>query len=164
MSGSNPLGAEVSESELSAAAAAKLNSTSGNQFLALHDPVVVQGTWVIAMNALQMYGGAFNRNTSAAQNDEVTYQCYLSAGTYSLVCLGIVDANYGRMHCYVGGADKGYVEWYAAAQAFNVTSKLTGITIATAGLYTIALKLESKHASSTGYNSYLTEAKFVRTA
>jgi hypothetical protein len=119
-----------------------------------------QGTWVVTQGGTQVAHTIYN--SSGAQNDEITYNMYLAAGTYTCRVLGIqnTDAPRYKVSGY-NGADTFDFLFYGAL-TYNKVLSQTGLVIATSGLKTISIKaVTSDHG---GYVMYLSTICFFRTA
>lgn len=123
---------------------------------------VVQGTW--AWGSVAVFFGGYCQNTSNAQNDEITYKCYLSAGTYKIAIVGTKTADNAIGTFYIDTTSVGTIDQYAAAPANDQYQEITGITVATTGLKTIKIKLATRNGAATGWMWRMSCLSVVRTA
>lgn len=127
---------------------------------------VIAGTWgAIYQGAGVQYPGDWTvRNSSATNLDEVDYKVYLAPGTYTfqLVCMKNTDR--GIIDLLIDGSSAGTMDTYAASLMYNVKAAVAGIVISTGGLKTLSIKINGKHASSTGYMIDVSRMAIWRTA
>ena len=97
------------------------------------------------------YFGGGSSYGSGAQNDEVTWDVLLDSGTWQLTHIDQKLFNRGIVTYYLDATSLGTQDWYNATQVAPFVATITGITVATAGWYTLKLKVESKNASSSAY-------------
>lgn len=125
--------------------------------------VVGAGTWAVSHNALANY--AFQVvNTTSADQDNCTFYCYLSAGTWTLNALVHKDSDRGIIKIYVAGTLVATFDLYNAAQALNQVATQAAIAIATNGNKAILVKVDGKNGASSDYYCSLSALEFVRTA
>lgn len=140
------------------------------------DAVVYPGVAYLDALAGEVYiGGATNRAANAnqingfivgvtpvAQNNALSWWFYARQGSYTLNILTITGSNYGRLNPIVDGVlDSNFIELYSAAAAYNQIKQIT-VYVETDGDHYIALKCASKHASSSGYNFYISDLWMTR--
>lgn len=101
-------------------------------------------------------------NFPGAEDDYVEYSVALSAGTYKMECTAITFTAYAIADVQLDGVSIGTLDWYGA-YTLNVEQSITGITVATTGVYTLKLLASSRHASSTGWNIPTATIAFSRT-
>lgn len=98
-------------------------------------------------------GMGYLQHTAAGTGCYVTYDVALDAGTWTLTWIRGSGPAGGIVTVSLGGVDLApTVDTYSAGGTANLVSQWTGITVATAGVYELKLRTDSKHASSTGYN------------
>lgn len=122
-----------------------------------------QGTWALLLLASNFLYGQFY-NTSDTDGDNLSFKLYLDAGTYTLLFLTRTAPALGIADFDLDGAEIASFDCYTANSFYNVLKKQTGIVVATAGLYTLKLRLDGKHASSTGYIAVIIYINLWRTA
>lgn len=111
-------------------------------------------------------GGRFRaqyRQSSGAVNDEVSWDLYIPAGTWSFTLYGYNGANRGIMTVQLDGVTAGTVDQYAAAGAAT-RGTIAGIVVAASGVKTVRLLMATKNASSTSFFGELAGFSFYRTA
>lgn len=102
--------------------------------------------------------------SSNAQNDEITFDVVLHAGTWEIELFYIKSSDAGIFSVQLDSVEKGTIDSYAAAPAYNQRSSITGIVISTTAEHELKLKMATKHASSSAYYGYITSIRFLRTA
>lgn len=125
---------------------------------------VVAGTWAWATSTSELLYGTLNNWPNAAINDEITFQCYLSAGTYAIRWWAIKTAVSGICHVRFDGLEVGTQDMYAAVNSYNNIMAITGISVATNGLKLVSFKMASKNGSSTNYRGDFSGIEIIRTA
>lgn len=133
---------------------------------ALDDPSAATGTW--AQNAPVDGGVTYPRifmlfNSSSAQNDAVSWDVGLSAGTWKATLHTRKSSNVGIYTLKVDGSSVGTLDGYAAAAAYGVLS-LAGIAIASSGQHTLQILMATKNGSSSNYVGELFWINLRRTA
>lgn len=109
-------------------------------------------------NASQNYAHYVFQST-AANGDTFTHGCWLKAGTYTMSMLGVTATSAGIIDWYIDtviiAALTGQ-DWYVASPAFNVI-KTGSVTVVGDGYHVIKGVVNSKNASSSAYNIFLTK-------
>lgn len=100
--------------------------------------------------------------SSGAQNDEVSWDIWLDAGTYKFAMVHSDDSNRGIYSVQLDGVEKGTIDAYAAGNTHNVYDEITGIAV-TAGLKVFKLKMATKNASSSAYFGVPISCAWIRT-
>jgi hypothetical protein len=121
-----------------------------------------QGDWGFTNNSSGRYGWYLSQ-TTPANGDNISFQAYLAAGTYTIMLLHHKNTSGGIMKVDVDGVEVGSVDQYAAL-TWNVRAVVTGIAVATSGLKTIRLRMDGKNASSSGHKGWLVFMSLWRTA
>lgn len=96
-------------------------------------------------------GGLSYASAGSAVNDEIGWVVTLDAGTWAL---DLIHAPFTDRAIYTLKLDSttiGTIDGYGTS-SYNVVSTVTGITVSTAGQYTLKSVHASKNASSSGYN------------
>lgn len=122
-----------------------------------------QGTWAYSMTASQIRQGYFE-NTSTADGDNISFQTYLGAGTYTLYFITYKTSACGIVDIDIDGGEVASFDLYAAGDTFNTTVNQASIAVATSGIKTIRVRLDGKHGSSSDYICPLSYIILVRTA
>lgn len=125
---------------------------------------IVNVNWsTIAIDAAQLFRAY--RGSSGAQNAEIEFDFALIAGTWTLEIIGMTSSAAGIITVYLDGVSKGTIDQYqAGAITYNSKKTVTGIVVAATGKKRLKLKMETKHASSTGYAGYLSLLAWRKTA
>jgi hypothetical protein len=129
-----------------------------------HYSGITQGTWVFLADSAQIGTFIFTNNTTHAQNDRIDYKVYLAAGTYTFSVLCETHPGSPIITLLFDEASQGTVDLYSASQTRNVIKTITGIVVATAGLYTVSIKAATRHASANDWLFYLSSISLFRTA
>lgn len=122
-----------------------------------------QGTWAISIGATEFLNGLWH-NTTKNDGDNISYNVYLDAGTYTLgmLCLKVADA--GIVDLDVDAVEVASFDLYDAGTVRNSWQTQAAIAVATAGLKTLRVRLHGKNASSTDYRAFFSYITLWRTA
>ena len=131
--------------------------------LAMMPYTVVAGTWTTLFNANYWQGNSLY-NSSTAQNDEVTIQVYLAAGTYSANLLTYTANDRGILTAKLDGSAWTTFDTYSAGPVNATTVSKTGLAVATSGLKTLSLSIPTKNGASSAYTITSTALVLTRTA
>lgn len=137
----------------------------------LNSPSASTGTWVnVNQGAPSTIVGPFvyataiaHYNSSNAQNDDISYEIPLSAGTWDCRIFVRKFNNGGIITLLMDAASQGTMDTYSASDSFTTVS-VTGFTVATTGLKTMTFRMATKNASSGGYYGVMFGIEFHRTA
>ena len=113
------------------------------------------------------YSGYFSGGTivnGGVQNAEVVWKVPLSAGTWTLTLFYEKGSNIGNNHMYLDSTALGSFDGYNASPIFTSVGEITGIVVASSGVYSLKAKVESKNASSSNYHSRVIWVNLRRTA
>lgn len=124
---------------------------------------ITSGEFVHAPDA-NYYCNAKFYNSSNNDGDQVDYEIYLGAGTYTFKLLHAKNTNFGIIKLLVDDVEKGSIDSYAASAELNVISTITGVEIASSGVKTVSLKIDGKNGSSTGYYLNISAIYIYKTA
>lgn len=130
------------------------------------DPIAAQefagGSISRAANT-NMINGFIIGVTPVAINNAMSWWFFARAGTYLLTILTITSSAYGRLTPRIDGVDDSdYIELYAASTTYNAI-KTIQVNVPTDGNHYLALQCKGKHASSSGYNFYISDLWMYRT-
>jgi hypothetical protein len=109
------------------------------------------------------YGMGYYQDSSAAQNDQISWDVYLDVGIWTLTLVHVKDVSYGIATINFNGVSQGTIDMYAASQSLNNFSQLTGLVVSVAGVYTIQIIKATKNGSSTNYGSGYHGLSLIRT-
>jgi hypothetical protein len=115
------------------------------------EAIVLNGNAV----ALTLDGSIFQtygRQNPSAINDELQYGAFLPSGTYTLTVRAIKTSASGILKISIDSVLVATFDLYAAADAL-VALQQTDIAIATSGWKAIECLVDSKNASSSGYDA-----------
>lgn len=129
----------------------------GTNYQSIHagfaDWVSATGTWGLNLwtdtgqTPLNSFPGY--QNSAGAQNDELSIDLWMDAGTYTVTLFGRKSSNTAIVTVNLDGSSQGTVDTYAASPVYY-TASVTGITVSS-GKRTWQFKAASKNASSSGY-------------
>ena len=122
-----------------------------------------QGGWTLSASA-NFYLGWQLYNPPADNGDNISYQVYLDAGTYTLLFLCSTGTNMGIVDIDIDAAEVASFNCYSAGSVYNVRKIQTGIVVGAAGLKTLKVRIDGKHASSTDYYTAYSYIVLWRTA
>lgn len=103
------------------------------------------------------------RESSGAQNDEMSFDLILTAGTWDVELLYIKDSSNGIFSVQFDGIEKGTIDSYAAAVSYNNRTTVSGIATVTSGKMRLTLKMATKNVSSTSYFGEIQHIQLRRT-
>lgn len=133
--------------------------------LANHIQSVGQGTWATSIASSPQRLPFYLGNGAAMANlDNVTFNVFLAAGTYTFSLLYIKEPTSGILDIDIDGVEVGSVDMYAVAETYNGIYTFTGVVVAAAGLKALKLRMDGKNAASTNYNCLVTLLTCWRTA
>ncbi len=116
----------------------------------------------IAQASADYYGGELQ--SDGTQNDEVVFQKYLQAGTYTLDLFHKTQTTRGIYSIYIDGVLLGTtIDGYSASGA-STRSTIANITIATSNLHSIRLLMATKNGSSSTYTGVIHGISLTRTS
>jgi hypothetical protein len=121
-----------------------------------------QGDWTISNHDSSYYRSYLSQATPA-NFDNISYNAYLAAGTYSFLLYYHKNTTGGIMDIDIDAIEVGSIDQYSSSLIWNARSLITGINIATAGLKEIKLRMDGKHASSSDYKGWCTYLALWRT-
>lgn len=121
------------------------------------------GTWVRNNTSAMLGMGEFYQSP-IAQNNEVSWNIWLDAGTYKYCHVFYKDSGQGIHHVRLDDVDVGTIDAYAAASSNNNYAEVTGITVATAGVKKFSIKAATKNASSSNYQTDFSSCAWIKTA
>jgi len=106
--------------------------------------------------------GVLDLDANSVTGRYVTYDVALDAGTWTLTVIYQKNTDCGVVTPSLGGSDLSTVDMYAAS-ADDQVSQWTGITVATAGVYELKFRTDSKNASASDYDLMLQLITLTRT-
>ena len=125
---------------------------------------VGQGTWVWASTGTTpLFNMAF-RNTTENDGDNVTYNLWLSKGTYTLRFLCQTDTTNAIVDFYIGGSEVASFDTYSGSAVENVVFSEADISVASSGLTTLKVDIDGRNPSAGNYKLYFTMINLWRTA
>jgi len=109
---------------------------------------IVQGTWIITVDANNHLNGALFNNSNT-QNDEVQYKFSHKAGSFTVCLLYHKYTSFGIMTIYIDGVLQGTIDGYGVTSYNNIGT--VSCSILTDGEHTLNIKVTDKNPSSSGY-------------
>lgn len=130
-------------------------------------PAASVGTWAVANwgapeGAVAHWNGGVGI-ASSAQNDELSWDVVVSAGTWSINLKSRKSSNVGIYTFLIDGVSVGTIDGYAAAAASG-NQTITGISITRSGKVRLTVRMATKNASSSSYLGEIMHISMVRTA
>lgn len=126
------------------------------------------GTW-IRTGATSAWTNSIRANSPAAQNDAADFDVVLSAGTWTIDVIIAKVAAGGTAKVQLDDGNGTFttiatIDSYAASTAYNVSTATAAVAVATSGRKTLRLLIDTKNASSSGYQLNIEQIELVRTA
>lgn len=122
-----------------------------------------QGTWLPWLSAFQVMQGGI-RNSTRADGDNLSYQVYLSAGTYTLILFTYHGTSFGIMDIDIDGNEVASFDLYKAIPQYNHRHIQAGIVIPASGLYALRCRADGKNPASTFFYIPIGHISLWRTA
>jgi len=122
-----------------------------------------QGTWVVNVQASYLLN-ADMYNTTSADGDEVDFQAYLAAGTYTLLLIASKSTDRAIGDIDIDGGEVASFDLYNAIFVGNNLLRQAAIAVATSGLKTITYRAHGKNGASTDYVAAFQAIVLWRTA
>ncbi len=124
---------------------------------------VGQGSWAKYTDANYLYNG-YVKSNPALDSDSLDFKAFISAGTYSLKFMSVHFSIGGIVDIDIDGLEVASFDLYQAATERNKVQTATEITVSASTVKTITVRLDGKHASSSGYSLIFQYLHFYRTA
>ncbi len=121
------------------------------------------GTWVLGYTT-SIYTCWEIYNSSLANLDNISFQVYLAAGTYTLLLVTATAASHAIVDFDVDATEVASFDTYSAGAVYNVRKTQTDIVIATSGLKTLKARVHGRHASATNWEVDIVYIALWRTA
>ena len=121
----------------------------------------------INWDVIQFYESALHeaiKESSGAQNDEITWDIVLAAGTWSIELIHSKDTAKGIFSIQFDSVEKGTIDAYASSTSYINRSSATGIAVPTTKKIELKLKMTTKNAASSEYYGSLSGVRLMRTA
>ncbi len=115
----------------------------------------------ISVNVLDIHCGV--KYSSGAQNDWISWDVILAAGTWTVRILHAPDAHRGVYSVQFDSVEKGTIDGYSAGSAYNVQGAVTGIVVPTTAKIELKLKMATKNGLSDSYIGSINSVKLIRT-
>lgn len=136
---------------------------SGNIIILPFTYATKTGGTVTNVASMQDWLAFYTHFVPAAQNDELTFKVNLDAATYDLRLLHVRYTDKGIYTVAIDGTTVATLDGYGTVAHYVILTQ-TGISVATAGLKTLSVKMATKNASSTSYEMALCAILLNRTA
>lgn len=121
------------------------------------------GTWSM-QGSTSAYQYHYLRLDSAADGDYINYEAFLAVGTYTILVVYGKNTNYGIVDIDFAGSEVASLDAYGSPSSHSNRALLTSISVTTAGVKQIRLRIHGKNASSIGYSFGLSYMALWRTA
>lgn len=110
------------------------------------------------------YLGGGSLNGTGAQNNTISWDIWLDAGTYKYAQVHVKSTDRGIYTVRLDGSSQGTIDGYVAAPAANTYTELTGITVASSAVArTFSYIMAAKNAASVGYIDDVQSVAWIRT-
>lgn len=119
--------------------------------------------WDTISTSASQYGG-FALASSAAQNDEISFNVILAAGTWTVRLMHVKGTNRGIYSVQIDDSEEGTIDGYNGSAVNNARDSVAGITVASGGKHELSLKMLTKNASSSAYLGIISLVSLIRTA
>ena len=116
----------------------------------------------ITQSSLSQLGGYLS--SSAAQNDQITWDIVLSPGTWTVWLHHFTNTDAGIYSIQLDSVEVGTIDGYANPAVENVLSSVTGISVATGGKIELKLRMATKNGASSAYRGVIRMIVLQRTA
>ncbi len=101
--------------------------------------------------------------TSGAQNDEITWDIVLGAGTWVVELIFQRETSRGIYSVQFDSVEKGTIDGYGGPSN-NILLSTTGLVVPLTKKIELKLKMATKNPSSTGYEGAIAALRLIRTA
>lgn len=122
------------------------------------------GVGTFASVPLGVLGGGYHYNTSIAQNDSMSWDVVMAAGTWTMEIRYGLSNGGGIVTPSIAGANQATFDSYAASAAYDQLYTAAGIVNASTAKKRVTLLAGSKNASSVGYYIVAQWISLIRTA
>jgi hypothetical protein len=139
---------------------------TGEGHIALLGPAyssVGAGTWALLASGNQVLD-LINNDAADADGDNISWECYLAAGTYYILVLAVKGASFGVIDIDIDAAEVASHDLYDAGTLYNQRLTDAGNVVAADGLKTVKLRVDGKNGASSGYAAYISGIWLWRTA
>ena len=119
------------------------------------------GHWSIGLTAAAYWN---HYMTSSVNTAWIIYKVFLAKGTYSLFGRFYKATATGILDVDIDASEVASFDTYAGSGSWANLMSSAGITIASSGLKDVRLRIDGKHASSSGYEISVEGLTWARTA
>jgi len=112
---------------------------------------VAAGTFAGPVVGTGFIGNVQIYNSPVAQNDQLDYYEFLSAGTWTIYVCATKGTSQGIYTLLIDDVSVGTMDFYAGSGSDNNEMNVASIAVATSGIKKISLKVATKNASSSNY-------------
>ena len=116
----------------------------------------------LIINSLWVHCGT--KQSSTAQNDEITWDIVLGAGTWSIELMFVKLNSGGIFSVQFDSVEVGTIDSYLSSTVHNSRSSLIGIVIPKTKKIELKLKMATKNTNSSSYYGVINGIKLIRTA
>lgn len=132
------------------------------QIVPFHAKANTNWSSLAGIDGSQLMNGG--RESTGAQNAEVTWDVVLAAGTWTVHVIHIKGTDRGIISVQFDSVEKGTIDTYNGSLARNQLGSVAGITVAATALVELKLKMATKNASSSSYYGTINLISLIRTA
>ena len=132
-------------------------------YISPYMPADANSGWATNTSDTACFGSGYRATDNTNSGNSVAFNVVLSAGTWALDLLYTKAANAGIMTISLGATSVGTVDAYASSTTRNQAVSFTGISVATAGVYSLSFLINTK-GSGSAYAGYLQGISLRRTA
>lgn len=101
---------------------------------------------------------------SGAQNAQIYWDIYLTAGTWEIAAMHSKAGDFGIMTFSLDGTSVGTIDGYNGTYVVNQRSEITGVTVASSGKKRLAVTMATQNALATSFGMQLNHLTLRRTA
>ena len=107
---------------------------------------------------------AYTKDSSGAQNDSISFDVVLAAGTWTFELMHRRGNDRGIYTVGLGSTDIGTIDGYVLAGSSNRRDTITGVNVREPIKQRLALTMKTKNAASANYVGSIQHIQFRRTA
>ena len=139
------------------------NSVRRIDMLPFATPDVVTGTWTVTGDTASIHAGYL---ASSAQNDALSWDVHLDAGTWEVDILTRTGSDKGIADVQIDGSTVEAVDLYSGSGTRNVqlTASGAGGVLTWSGTRTLKILMDTKNVSSSAYRAQIQQVSLRRTA
>ena len=105
--------------------------------------------WKANVITTSLHNGAMF--STGAQNDEISWDVVLSAGTWGITLMHRRAGNRGIYSVRIDGVEVGSIDGYSSTTIDNAVSSISGVAITATGRRRVSLKMATKNPAASGF-------------